>query len=79
MSDVRTPLADFFSILLNERSVKRKGLFPYGKNPFFAPSAGGNETPPVVLLDDHLDAAVLGTSIGRVVAGNRVTVSVACG
>jgi hypothetical protein len=33
LSDVRTPLAGFFSILLNERSVKRKGLFPLGRAP----------------------------------------------
>mgnify|MGYP007054662498 CR=1 FL=1 len=76
---MRTPLADFFSILLNERSVKRKGLFPYGKSPFVAPSAGRNETPPVLLLDDHLNAAVLRTPICRVVAGGRVAVPVACG
>jgi len=35
--------------------------------------------PLLPLLDDHLNAAVLGTSCIRVVAGNRVTVAVACG
>ena len=34
---------------------------------------------PLLLLDDDLNAAVLGTPCIRVVAGNRVTVPVACG
>ena len=42
-------------------------------------STGDHLVCPLPLLDDDLNAAVLRTPIGRVVAGDRGTVSVACG
>ena len=35
--------------------------------------------PNLLLFDDHLNAAVFGAPCFRIVAGNRVTVPVACG
>ena len=74
----RWKVADFFSILIDERSVKKKGLLPMGRAPSLL-RWRKKQNLSLLLLDDDLNAAVHGTSRWRVVAGDWVAVSVTCG